>query len=218
MLEFHFPKPGKGRKEAELIGVCRIDAAQQRLDHAVQRLLSQSAPKECCQRLILSVAVSREKQLGGNTKLRRPRQQASPQKWPELARYPHHDTLRQFLQPALKEDKSLTMLGVCGHEAVGQAESAAQVDPPRFLSQKRLRASFNNKTVSTIGKDFSAESWGGLKERTTESLAGRRISAGAFIQRVGCRQPGDSGADDDNVTGDPRHASSRRQVAGLLKV
>ena len=110
------------------------------------------------------------------------------------------------MKAASEPHKCPAMLRVCTNEVVGETEALAQIDAPRLLCEKRLRPTFNDKTVRMIREDLPAESSRGFHKAARQRNTGRAILGRKFMQGIRGSQAGNSPSDDDDVIGNRRHA------------
>ena len=100
VLAFEVEELRHGRRQAELFRIGGVDAADQRLRDALQRLAAQAAAHELRQRFFIVSVASWQQQVSGGAQLARPGQQRRTQERPQLRR-------RQQVQPVRHRDQPL---------------------------------------------------------------------------------------------------------------
>ena len=103
-------------------------------------------------------------------------------------------------EPPFPQHQGLAVPRIGGDQAAFEPESAAQIDGPRLVCDKRIRSAFDETIGNRIGMDHAPEPRASLEEGDAE---GQRGAVRNFDQAVCRRQTANSAPDDR----DTRHAT-----------
>ena len=210
MLLLHLEEHGEGGAHAHLLGVAGVDAGDDGLGDARQRLLAETAAHEIAQALVAvrpaapRAAAARQHQVHAHARLAGPGHQAAEGERHHARGDHEDDALGKLVQAPAREDEALADVLVGVLEAVADAEPAGHGDRPVLLDDRRVGAALDDEAVATHGVHLAPETRVVLVEVPVDGgVRGARVFEDARRP-----QPGHAAADDDDAQG-PRGTAAR---------
>ena len=179
-------------REAQVVGIGGVDAGDERLGDALERLPAEPAPHERAEALVVRPAAG-EHEVERHPELPRPGEEGRAQERREPRRREELESLGQRVEPAGAPDVDVAEPIVGAGEAVLDAEPPAERQRPGLLREERVGPRLDEEAAHALGRDRAAEPLARLEQRQLErDPPVARDLAGA----VGGRQTRDPPADD----------------------
>ena len=187
MLLLEVAEARESGEDREPLGVAGVDAGEQRLAEAIDRLLPEPPPKERGDRLVPATVPTRDHEVEAHAELAGPGEEAAAGEGQDLRRDGQHHPLGKRVELPPVEDVDGAQVGVRGNEALAQTELAAEGDALRLLREHRVRPALEQEPVARLGPDHPAEARPRLEQEVGDL---------ALVEGVGGRQPRDAASDD----------------------
>ena len=203
MLLLHLEEHGEGGAHAHLLGVAGVDAGDDGLGDARQRLAPEAPPHEVAEALVAVPAgvprraAARQHQVHAHAHLAGPAHQAAEGERHHARGHHEDDALGQLVQAPAREDEALADALVGVLEAVADAEPAGHRDRPVLLDDGRVGAALDDEAVAAHGVDLAAETRLVLVEVPVHG----RVGGARVFEDARRSQPGHAAADDGDAEG-----------------
>ncbi len=199
VLLFELGELGEGGLEAERVDVAGVEAAEERLGQALERLAAEAAADEAADGLVRGVAPAGDDQVEAHAELARPGEEPALREREDAGGDGEDEALRQGVEDAALADVHLAVLLGGAHQAVAQAELPAELDGLRARGDEGVRAAVEHAPVAPLGEDVAAEARPRFEDGDGEGGA-PRVPAG--LEEAVCGgEAGDPPADDDDAVG-----------------
>ena len=206
VLALHVQEHREGRAHAHLLGVAGVDAGDDGLGDALQRLSAEAPADEVAEALVEGRAdgargprrrraAAGQDEVQAHADLARPRHQTAHRERHHARGDHEDDALGQLVQAPAREDEALADVLVAVEEAVADADLAGGRDRPRLLDDGRVRAALDDEPVAADGVDLAAEARVLLVQLPVD---GRVLGARRF-EHARRAQAGHAAADDDDA-------------------
>jgi len=194
------------RAEREPLGVARVDAAEERLGHTLERLAAESPADERRDALVALGAPARQHEIEQHAELPVPREERRPREVPEVRRREEREALGDGDESAAAHDVNAPVVGPGADQASLEAESRAQRDGPGLLGDERVGARLDQEAAAPLGRDRSPEPIVRVEQDHLEAAPGLDQT-----ERRG--EPGHTTADDR----DPFHRAASRTSSASMR-
>jgi hypothetical protein len=196
-LDIH--EPWQRRRDAELVGIGRIDTSDQWLSDALERLGAEAAADERAETFVVTAdraAAARQQEIQRHPRLATPREQRRRRERRQPRRRQQLEAVGQRMQPAAEPDEDFAKAIVGANQPALEAQTPTQRERPRLLGQKRVGTRLDQVAVGALGGDAPAEAAARLDQLEVEVEA---ALARELHRAVGRRQPCDAAADDEKL-------------------
>ena len=215
MLALHVQEHREGRAHAHVLGVARVDAGDDGLGDARQRLLAEAPAHEvaealvegragCARRPARRRAAARQDQVHAHADLARPAHQAAERERHHPRGDHEDDALGQLVQAPARVDEALADVLVAVEEAIGDAELAGGRDRPVLLDDRRVGAALDDEPVAADRVYLAAEAPVLLVEVPVDG----RVLRACRLEHARRAQSGHAAADDGDPEGPVRLAAA----------
>ena len=193
LAPLHLEEARHGRRQRQLVGIRGVDARDQRLGDALERLAAEPPPHERAEALV-GIAAARQHQVARHPELARPGEEPRGEQRRQAGRRQQLEALGQRMQAAAPDHEGAAEAIVGADQPLLQAEPPAQGERPRLLGQERIGPALDEKAVALLGLDGAAHPVRALEHGQLERPP---LLPRALDRAVGRGQPGDPRADDD---------------------
>ena len=198
VLPLHLEETRHGGRERERVGIRGVDAADERLRHALQRLAPQASAHEGAQALV-GVSPARQDEIHGHPELAAPGEERRAEQGSQPGGGQELEAVGQRMEAAVEGHEGGAEAIVGADEAVLEADPAAERQRPGLLGDEGVGPGFHEEAVTSLGLHDAAEPVTRLEQRQGDPLS---ALARALHRPMGRRQPGDAAADDDESHGE----------------
>src|SRR5438132_1243215 len=199
------------RRHAELLGIGGIDARDQRLSDALERLGAEPAAHEGTEALVVAAvqraAAARQHQVERHARLAAPGEERRRRERRQARRREQLKAVGQRMQPSAEPDEDLAETVLRAHQLCLDAEPATERERPGLLGEKRVGPALDQEAVGALGDDGAAEAAARLDDAQVEVHA---ALARQLDRAVGRGQRGHAATDHDEF-----HAASRTKSASI---
>ncbi len=157
LAPLHLEEARHGGAEREIVGIGGVDAADQRLGDALERLAAQPPPHERAEALVGATPPRGSTRSQRHPELARPREERRREERPEARGREELEAVRQRVEPSAKRHEDAAEAVVGADQPVFHAEPAAERERPRLLGEERVGAALDEEAVAALGLDGAAE-------------------------------------------------------------
>jgi hypothetical protein len=198
MLALHLEEAGHRGRQAEIVGIGRVDSPDERLRHALERLAAETAGDERSETFVRPLRSAGQNEIESHPQLAGPGEEPGRQQRPELRRRQQQKTVGQRVQPAAVHDKGAAVLVAGADEPRCQPDAFAELQRRRFLGNEGVGAGLDDEAVGTLGADRATRA----ATRFPDGEIERHMTLAAELdQPVRRRHAGDAGADHGDANG-----------------
>src|SRR5206468_2599018 len=198
---------GHGGAQRQPLGVAGVDAAEERLGHALERLAAEPPADEGRDALVGVVRAARQPEVEEHAQLAAPREERRGGDRPGVGRGEEHEALRHRDQLAAAHDVRAPVAGPRADQPVAEAEPLAEGERPGLLRDEGVGAALDQEAVGPLARDRAAEPILRLEQQDLDSAAG-------LDQAERGREPGHAATHDR----DPLHRAASRTTSASMRM
>ena len=152
-------------------GIGGVDAADQRLGDALERLAAEPAAHEGAEALVGARRRAAARGRAPCAACPASEKSAEASERPSARRRQQQEALGQRMEAAAADHEGAAEAVVGPHQPIVDAEPPAERERPRLLGEERVGAALDEEAVAALGRDGAAEPVARLEQREVERQA-----------------------------------------------
>ncbi len=156
MFPFELDELREGRLDRELVGIARVDAAEERLGEPFEGFSSEATTNERRDRFV-GLRRARQNEIEPHASHPGDRKETAPNERHDLRRHSEDEAFGQRDELAAPQDEHASILRCRFDQAIAEPELARELDRLGLLAHESVWAAIEDETVASNRSDFSSE-------------------------------------------------------------